>query len=234
MSAPEFDAHADSYRQTLDQALSIGGGDSVYYAERKFAALKAYQNERSRAAPASILDFGCGTGTNLPFLRDLFSSAALQGVDVSPRSLEVAGERQVCRCQLTAYDGVTLPFEAPIFDLVVVSNVLHHIDPSHRASTVREIARCLKPGGLLAIFEHNPFNPLTRKVVRDCPFDAGVTLVRPREIKSVLRAQGYRGASLWNIIFFPAALKKLNAVEPQLRWLPLGAQYALFAEWPGN
>lgn len=230
MSANEFDAHADSYRHTLDRALAIGGGDSVYYAERKFAALKAFQRGYSHAAPASILDFGCGTGTNLPFLRALFPDAELYGVDVSHRSLDVAGERQVCRCQLTAYDGVTLPFNASIFDMVVVSNVLHHIEPSCRASTLEEIARCLRPGGLLAIFEHNPFNPLTRKVVRDCPFDAGVTLVRPREIKSVLGAQGYEVATFWNIIFFPAALKKLNAVEHQLRWIPLGAQYALFAK----
>lgn len=234
MSAPEFDAHADSYRQTLDRALAIGGGDSVYYAERKFAALSAYQNERPHTAPASILDFGCGTGTNLPFLRDLFPDAALQGVDVSQRSLEVSSGRQVPRCQLALYDGTILPFEAASFDMVVVSNVLHHIEPFDRASTLREIARCLKPGGLLAVFEHNPFNPVTRRVVRDCPFDAGVTLVRPREIKSILREQGYQIASLWNIIFFPAALKKLNAVEPQMRWLPLGAQYALFAEWPGS
>lgn len=234
MSAHEFDAHADSYRQTLDRALAIGGGDSLYYAEQKFASLRAYQNERKRAAPNAILDFGCGTGTNLPFLRDLFPGAALQGVDVSHRSLEVASERQVIGCGLTIYDGVTLPFGDATFDMVVVSNVLHHIEPLDRATTLKEIARCLKPGGLLAIFEHNPLNPVTRKVVRDCPFDAGVTLVRPREIKSVLREQGYQIASFWNIIFFPAALKKLNAIEPQMRWLPLGAQYALFAEWPEN
>lgn len=30
MSAHEFDAHADIYRQTLDDALAIGGGDSLY------------------------------------------------------------------------------------------------------------------------------------------------------------------------------------------------------------
>ncbi|WP_342131815.1 class I SAM-dependent methyltransferase [Hydrogenophaga sp. OTU3427] len=233
MSAHEFDAHADSYRQTLDDALAMGGGDSLYYAERKFAALRAFMAERSRATPTAVLDFGCGTGTNLPFLRELFADAALYGVDVSSRSLELAGERHVPDCQLTSYDGKTLPFDGAKFDVVVVSNVLHHIEPPHRAATLKEIARCMKPGGLLVVFEHNPANPVTRKVVRDCPFDVGVTLVRQREIQAVLRELGYRVASLWNIIFVPAALKKMNPVERSLRWLPLGAQYALFAEWQG-
>lgn len=203
MPRHEFDAHADRYRQTLDQALAIGGGDSLYYAERKFDALRAYQAERLFTTPTAILDFGCGTGINLPFLRDLFADATLQGVDVSRRSLEVAAERPVRGCQLTPYDGKTLPFDRAIFDLVVVSNVLHHIEPSDRASTLKEIARCMKPGGLLAVFEHNPLNPVTRKVVRDCPFDAGVKLVKQREIQSILHAQGYRIADLWNSIFFP-------------------------------
>lgn len=233
MSAHDFDAHAESYQRTLDQALAVGGGDSLYYAERKFAALRAYQVERLRAAPTAILDFGCGTGVNLPFLRNLFSDAELHGVDISHRSLELASERKIRGCHLTQYDGETLPFEPEAFDMVVVSNVLHHIEPSRRASTLKEIARCMKPGSLFVVFEHNPLNPVTRKVVRDCPFDIGVTLVNPRVIQAVLRSQGYRIDDLWNIVFFPAALRKLKAAESYLRWLPLGAQYALFAEWLG-
>lgn len=231
MTAQEFDAHADSYRQTLDDALALGGGDSLYYAERKFAALRDFMAEDSRATPTAILDFGCGTGTNLPFLRELFADTALYGVDVSSRSLELAQERHIPRCQLTSYDGKHLPFDEAKFDLVVVSNVLHHIEPTYRAETLKEISRCMKPGGLLVVFEHNPANPVTRKVVRDCPFDVGVTLVSQGEILKVLRGLDYRVASLWNIIFVPAALKKMNAVERSLRWLPLGAQYVLFAEW---
>lgn len=234
MSAHEFDAHADSYRQTLDEALAMGGGDSLYYAARKFDALRAFMAERTRATPTAVLDFGCGTGTNLPFLRELFADAALHGVDVSSRSLELAGERGIRGCQLTPYDGQTLPFEPAVFDLVVVSNVLHHIEPSQRAATLEEIAHCMKPGGLLVVFEHNPANPVTRKVVQDCPFDVGVTLVRPQEIQSTLGELGYRITDLWNIIFVPAALKTLKATERYLRRLPLGAQYALFAEWQGR
>lgn len=230
MTAQQFDAHADSYQQTLDDALALGGGDSLYYAERKFAALRDFMAKGACAMPTEILDFGCGTGTNLPFLRELFPGIPLHGVDVSNRSLEVAQERQIPGCHLTSYDGALLPFDNATFDLVVVSNVLHHIEPAYRAATLEEICRCIKPGGLLVVFEHNPANPVTRKVVRDCPFDVGVTLVTQREIRTMLHHSGYSNARFWNIIFFPAALKKIKAFERLLRWLPLGAQYALFAE----
>lgn len=233
MNAQEFDAHADNYRQTLDDALAIGGGDSLYYAERKFAALRDFMAEGLRTTPTVVLDFGCGTGTNLPFLRELFADSTLYGVDVSSRSLDLACERHIPNCYLNSYDGKHLPFEEAKFDLVIVSNVLHHIEPTCRAGTLKEISRCMKPGGLLVVFEHNPSNPVTRKVVRDCPFDVGVTLVSQREIQTVLRDLDYRVAKLWNIIFVPAALKKINALEHSLRWLPLGAQYVLFAERQG-
>lgn len=233
MSEKEFDSFADDYRTILDGALSLGGGESAYYAERKFDSLRAFYHARPRRLPTAILDFGCGTGTNLPFLRNLFESATLHGVDVSGRSIELAQELRIPDCELHMYDGRVLPYESGKFDLVVISNVLHHIEPSARASTLKAISRCMRPGGLLAVFEHNPANPLTRKVVRDCPFDVGVTLVKPRELRSALTGLGYRMMDHWNIIFFPAVLKRLKFIEPSLRRLPLGAQYATFAEWEG-
>ena len=40
--------------------------------------------------PASILDFGCGTGTNMPFLLNLNGVTSLLGVDISESSLNIA------------------------------------------------------------------------------------------------------------------------------------------------
>lgn len=83
--------------------------------------------ERSRATPMDILNFGCGTGANLSFLRELFAHTAMHGVDVSSRSLELAGERHIPYCQLTSYDRKTLPFDDAKFD-VVVYDVLYRIE----------------------------------------------------------------------------------------------------------
>lgn len=158
MSAHEFDAHADSYRKTLDNALAISRGDGFYCAERKFAALRSFMAERSRATPTAILDFGCGAGTNLSFLREIFADPALYGEDVSSRSLELARERHIPGCQLTSYDGTSLPFDGAKFD-VVVSNLLHQVEPPHRAATLREISHCMKPGGLFGCARAQPYQP---------------------------------------------------------------------------
>ena len=60
------------------------------------------------------------------------------------------------------YDGALIPLEDASFDLAFASCVLHHIEPVERARATSELARVLRPGGLVAIYEHNPLNPLTR------------------------------------------------------------------------
>jgi SAM-dependent methyltransferase len=225
----EFDEYSDNYRQTLELTLTSYGGESLYYAERKLLALRDFISDRARTKPRAVMEFGCGIGINLPFLRRLFTDASLHGVDVSKRSLQLASELNISNCQLTPYDGSTLPFIEEAFDLVVVFNVLHHIDPIHRLKTLEEISRCIEIGALLMIVEHNPYNFITRKLVRDCPFDNGVTLVKQREVHSLLRCLGYSEIEFWNITFIPSKLKIFSKIEKFFRWLPLGAQYAVFA-----
>ena len=48
----------------------------------------------------------------------------------------------------------------------------------------------VRPGGLAVVFEHNPYNPLTRRVVRNCEFDEGVRLLRAGEVVRHLRGTG--------------------------------------------
>jgi SAM-dependent methyltransferase len=234
MNTPEFDSHADQYQQTLEKTLAIGGGDSLYYAERKFSALADYFREKKVTDPSAILDFGCGTGTNLPYLRSLFNDADLFGLDVSSRSIEVARDRAIANCSLNQYDGESIPYPPASFNLIVISNVLHHIDPREREGTLEQLSRCLRPGGVIAVFEHNPWNPLTRKIVKDCPFDVGVTLVQQSDLRKIFLGLNFEVSHLWNIVFFPAKLKALNGLERHLRWLPLGAQYCMISHWRGG
>ena len=49
----------------------------------------------------------------------------------------------------------------------------------------------LRPGGLVAIYEHNPLNPVTMRVVNTCPFDEHAVLLRKRETRDLVAAEGF-------------------------------------------
>ena len=103
--------------------------------------------------------------------------------------------------------------------------VFHHIDHAEHVSLLRELHRVIRPGGSLFIFEHNPYNPLTVRVVNSCPFDANAKLIRGSAMKSRLASAGFDETAVQYRIFFPHALKALRPLEMSLKWLPLGGQY---------
>jgi len=93
-------------------------------------------------APLKILDVGCGTGGTMDRLRPL---GLVVGLDLEPLALEFSHNRG--HRSLTLGSATALPFATNSFDLVVALDVLEHI-PDHQTAA-REIARVLRPGGLL-------------------------------------------------------------------------------------
>jgi SAM-dependent methyltransferase len=118
-----------------------------------------------------------------------------------------------------------LPYEEASFDLSFAICVLHHVPPAGRAAFIAEMRRVTRPGGLVAIFEHNPRNPLTRKAVRDCPFDEDAVLLPRGEARRRLAEAGLAEVEAPFIIFFPREGSLRSRLERRLGWLPLGAQY---------
>jgi Methylase involved in ubiquinone/menaquinone biosynthesis len=95
------------------------------------------------ARPRRLLDVGCGTGATLTHLARF---GDVVGVDVEPRALAFCRERGV-RGELALATAEALPFPDGAFDAAVALDVLEHLRDD--AAAVREIARVLKPGGLL-------------------------------------------------------------------------------------
>jgi hypothetical protein len=85
--------------------------------------------------------------------------------------------------------------------------------------------RVTRPGGLVTIYEHNPFNPLTRVAVSRCEFDQGVVLLRPAEARRLLSEAAAPPVELRYIAFFPWERRVFRAVERGLSRVPLGGQY---------
>ena len=165
----------------------------------------------------------------MPQVRKHLPGSQLTCVDVSRRSLDIAERRFPGMATYVHCSGSQLPLPDHRFDIVFASCVFHHIDPAEHGALPREVHRILLPGGTIFVFEHNPWNPLTLRAVRSCPFDENAQLIRGATMKRRLRAAGFTGGRLRYRIFFPHALRILRPLERALTWLPLGAQYYALA-----
>ena len=105
----------------------------------------------------SILDVGCGTGTQLALYNR--PGCRLVGVDPSPAMLELARRKLGTSAELRPADAACLPFADGTFDLVSVTFVLHEMEPEQRVRVLRECRRVTRPGGriLLMDFHNGPY-----------------------------------------------------------------------------
>lgn len=219
----EFDEYAENYREIHNQNIAASGADSLYFAEHKVLQLCKQEPDVNRV----LLDVGCGDGATELFLSENFPSWTLYGVDVSGHSITAAINRHIPHAAFQHYDGNTLPYEDETIDIVFVAAVLHHVDFSLHKKFMQEIYRVMKRGGRLYLFEHNPWNPVTRYFVNTCTFDKDAKLLYPHYTNKLLRSFSFGAISKKFILFFPrkGIFSKLIGTEKYLSWLPLGGQY---------
>jgi len=111
------------------------------------------------------------------------------------------------------------------YDLVIVANVMHHIDPLKRTGILRQLRECLAENGSLVVFEHNPLNPLTRRIVRNCAFDEDAELVNPSAMAKQAASAGLSRSSLRYVLYLPWKGLLPDMMENVFGRLPFGAQY---------
>ena len=86
-----------------------------------------------------------------------------------------------------------------------------------------ELRRVVKPGGVALIFEHNPYNFLTRRVVSSCIFDKDAILLKPRETRELFQGAGFRRSR--SATFLRFRREPGTSSDRLFGRLPLGAQY---------
>lgn len=224
----EFDSYVDEYDAQHAASVRLSGEDPDFFAAQK-AVVTSRLVSAAGLTPARIMDFGAGRGNCVPHLQRAFPDAALTCLDVSALSLTHCKARALRPVETVAYDGHKLPFSDGTFDLVFTACVFHHIPAADHIDLLREIRRTLALQGRFVLFEHNPWNPMTRHAVRNCPFDRNAVLIDAPEMRRRFRAAGFEHVALRWTMFFPAMLAPLRPLERGLSWLPLGAQYCLIA-----
>lgn len=242
----EFDGMAEGYRDKRARSLGKFGkyGDSAFLYKAQF--LKGIFKKE----PRSILDFGCGVGANIPYLRTHFKNARLFGCDVSSKSIELANKNyEYCKFDVVDdVDGLKIYKDV---DCVFVNTVLHHIPPEEHKRWIDGLYGILSDnagligcgGGVICVFEHNMNNPVTKSVVTKSEIDRDATMLSAAYCKRLLQNAFYRaktegkelklagdGVKLKYTYFFPWRNRIFANIERLLRWAPVGAQYCVYAE----
>ncbi|MGI8584554.1 MAG: class I SAM-dependent methyltransferase [Chitinophagaceae bacterium] len=226
-SFDDFDAYARDYRSIHTANIKISGADSFYFAEMKVKLLQQFEEN----IPLKILDVGCGDGTTEVFINKHFPAWEITAIDVSEKSIVEAKNKKIIKTDFKIYNGNTIPSSNKNFDMIFMAGVLHHIDFRLHNGFVKEISRVLKQDGRFYLFEHNPFNPVTRHLVSTCVFDKKAKLLKSSYTERLLQKNNFVVNKKNFIIFFPrkGILSKLIFLEKYLQWMPLGGQYFIVA-----
>lgn len=222
---PEFDLYSSSYGDLLaDPMREKFARDPLYFHKRKLgiiAELLAEQNKN----PANMkwLDVGCGQGDLLRLGRGMFAEAV--GCDPASTMLPAQGDIPV----IVQPSLDKLPFDNQSVDFVTAVCVFHHVHGVARTALAQEIRRVLTPGGYFCLIEHNPWNPITRGIVKRCPVDVDAELLTTPQAKALIASARMETNRIRYFLFFPEKLKALSGAERYLGGFPLGGQYAILA-----
>ncbi len=134
------------------------------------ALIRRFQRQVVRlvqqVSPQRILDVGCGEGFSLRALQDAGIRAEMTGIDLDAQALEMARAHTDGRCQLERVDATTLAARGQTYDLVMMLEVLEHIDA---------------PRQMLPILASLTHGPVLLSVPRE-PFFRGLNLLRGRHV----------------------------------------------------
>ncbi len=230
MNESEFDKFADEYRHIHSLSIKASGEEPDFFAEYKIRDTAKILSKAGVTGNMRILDFGSGVGNSIPYFKRYLPNSELTCLDVSKKSLVLAEQRFSGDARFVSFDGTALPFPDEHFDVIFSACVFHHIPHAKHLSILREWYRVLRHGGFAVIFEHNPLNPLTVRVVNACPFDNNAVLLTGKKMVCNFREAGFRTPYCHYRIFFPGQLRVFRVAEPFLSWLPLGAQYYVAAQ----
>ena len=137
----------DSARRYEDQVETLFAGSGAAMRRRALSLLaRAWRGRDHRGLTIVAVAFGAGG-----FLKDLratFPRAVVSGVDLSPAY--TAEARRRTGAEVVQASAERLPFADATLDAVTCIYLFHELPPRVRPKVAAELARVLKPGGLLA------------------------------------------------------------------------------------
>jgi SAM-dependent methyltransferase len=195
---------------TRHRSDHLVSGWSMAGLRRRTATFERLLNRGLFPTKCSVLELGCGAGT---YVRALGKRGhAVVGLDYSLPSLGRAKAGDSAGVgRYVGGSASSLPFGAGSFGAVMCIGVLQALqDP---AAALAEIARVLRPGGVLLVETLNPWNPLaaSRRLgacIRRRP--TRLSYGSPRRIEGVMAGWGIRPIGRAGIVLAPRSLPRLG------------------------
>lgn len=218
-----FEDYVDNYQQKIQESINFAGQDADFFIKVKAEMVLGLIEKYGLSYESSkILDVGCGVGLVDKHLSGKIKN--LYGVDIEQKVVDKAALNNP-GVKYSLFNGEDMPFNNGSMDMVFAINVMHHVPRSHWQEFMFELYRVLKPGGIAAVFEHNPFNPFTRRVVSKCEFDRDAVLLSHHILSNLFMKAKFALTEDPFILFFPFKANIFRTLEKALKWIPLGAQH---------
>jgi len=130
-------------------------------------AFKSALIQQARIADGNrVLDLACGTGTMAQWIKMDRGGADVVGLDGDPKMLSqarVKAEKAGAAVRFDEGMSYELPYGDGSFDRVLSSLFFHHLTPTDKLRTAREVFRVLRPGGELHVADFGKAaNPMMR------------------------------------------------------------------------
>ena len=103
-----------------------------------------------------VLDIGCGTGDQAVYFAK--RGVIVAGIDINPKMIGRAlmrKKKEGLEVYFRGGNATNLPFLDPVFDVAVISLVLHEIESKDRNKVISEMKRVVKKGGRLIFVDFN-------------------------------------------------------------------------------
>jgi 2-polyprenyl-3-methyl-5-hydroxy-6-metoxy-1,4-benzoquinol methylase len=222
----EFDEYASDYFKSLGHPIRGLIKDTYYFIHTKANIINNVVSTHFKDCDyVNIIDVGAGIGLFEKFIHD--EKIHIFGIDVSFKMLQVAiaiGNIDTkCYCQA---DAEQLPLPDNSADIIFSSCVLHHISDEKIENVIKDLKRVCRPGGMIFIFEHNPYNLLTQLVVKTTRLDRKARLIPSKKLLTMANHLGLTKIKIEYILYGSLGFDKfISSRLSFLTGLPFGGQY---------
>ena len=228
-----FDTECKEYNQMLARSIKNTGFNLEYLKEYKVIDFKN-ELEKRNIKPLRILDFGCGIGYSIPYLRKHFENISIYACDYSKESIIrcIENNKDIDNIYIKESDGINLPFEEK-FDAIFISNVIRHIPRQNQKAILENLNKSLNENGIIMMFEFNPYNPVAFYYYykEDRNYDPdNARIMSPNYAKKLFKSANFKILDINYRFFVPSCFKNLLWIEKYLIKCPIGANYYIVAK----